>query len=178
MPNGTTDSGGRHRGIHSQFREAPENQQTLVDEQFLRTLIADFETAAGVVTAIPGTECATLLADAAAAESGSELATSEGECRAMRMTLEVGLEAFFAQNGRWPLDENALVKSGIVRQPFPDFEIVGEGEIVVVRARSASNAAPNRPLGRRRCGRTSRRGDTRCHVRTLGRARGPPQWDG
>lgn len=112
----------------TQFGAEP-TWQDLVDESLVREPDPGAELAVelvdGVVRPIAGGSC-----------DGIDLTAppppSADDCATQRRTLEVAIEAFFAQNGVLPATQGDLVASGLLRIEFEQFDLGDGAEVVAV----------------------------------------------
>ena len=110
----------------------PPDQRTLVDKGFLREAYDDYDLAPdGSVVVVTGSECEQFEQEESSSGAASD-ASAASDCDAARMTLEVAAEAYFAQTGGPPVDEQTLVDAGFLRDQMTEFDLLPDGSVTAV----------------------------------------------
>lgn len=113
----------------AQFGDEP-TRQDLVDAEFIRPPEGDkpivMDLIDGVVQPAAGEACDGVDLTPPAVD----VSTSPDDCTTARRTLEVAVEAFFAQNGELPRAENDLVTGGMLREPLTSHDLGPDASVV------------------------------------------------
>ena len=97
-------------------------EDDLVDEGLLRSASPGLDIADGEIVAVPGSEC-----DGVELDPSPEAAP---DCDTDRRTLEIAIEAYRAQLGKWPVDESDLVTTGMLRTMSSGYDLQADGVVV------------------------------------------------
>ena len=117
---------------YAQTGALPLDQQQLVDDGMIRELTDGFQVVDGMVLLVAGSECEELLEERDAqldAETAAAI-IDPADCDVRRRTLEVAVEAFYAEFGEVPATEAALVETEMLRAEFADFDLTADATVV------------------------------------------------